>query len=231
MTSTLIGESARPLVERDYESIAPAELPLWERAQALKVLGRESDSWTRVAAGLAAWVGGVASAAALVTVISNDAQLWLRLVCLVVGVALALGSWRLGRRVWQAGRRVVDAFCWWTLLPERMPEGGAGVEGWRDSPARDATAARVFVFDGLRVVRIVLAALSAFAPLLFLDSLDRGPRFGFYDGEGLALTLFSLALLAIGLGTAAVLLWGQYRAAKAHAERDPIQRWILRRDR
>lgn len=231
MTSALIGEPARPLVERDYDAIAPAELPLWERAQALKVLGRESDSWVRIAAGLAAWVGAVTAAAALCTVISQDAPLWLRGVCLLGGVLLAIGSWRLGHRVWQAGRRVVDAFCWWTLLPERMPDGGAGVEDWRASPARDATAARVFVFDGLRIVRIVLAALSAFAPLLFLDSLDRGPRFDFYDGEGLALTVFSLALLVIGVGTAAVLLWGQFRAARAHAERDPIQRWILRRDK
>lgn len=231
MSSALIGEPARALVERDYDSIPPDELPLWERAQALKVLGRESDSWTRIAAGSAAWLGGVASAAALAVVVSRDAPMWFRAACLLVGLVLGFVSWRVGVAVWREGRRVVDAFCWWTLLPERMPGGGAGVDGWRASPAMDATAARVFVFDGLRVVRIVLAALSAFVPLVFFDSLDRGPRFGWYDGEGLALTVFSLALLAIGLGTACVLLWGQYRAARAHAERDPIQRWILRRDR
>jgi hypothetical protein len=226
---SLVGDEARDLVERDYDAIDPDNLPLWERSKALKLLGRECDSFARLGAGLLAWVLGVGAAAGLGVVVANDVPLWGRLLGLVAGVGLGAVAFGLGRRVWKAGRRVVDAFCWWTLLPERMPGGGAGVDEWRAEPVRDAVRARVFVFEGWRVLRIVAAVVSILAPLVYLDTLDRGPRFSWYDGQTAALTVFSLLFVAIGFGTGAVLLWGQYRASKAHAERDPIQRWILRR--
>ncbi|MCL3820188.1 hypothetical protein [Aeromicrobium wangtongii] len=227
----LIGRAATSLLDRDHAAIPPEELPLWERAEALKILRRECDSWTRLGAGLVAWVGAVVGAAALAAVVSHDAPVWLRIVCLVAGAALVIGSWRLGHRAWLAGRRVIDAYCWWTLLPERMPQGGAGVDGWRANPVVDAVQARLFVFEGARVVRIALAAVSMLAPLAFLDTLDRGPRASWYEGETTSLWLFCLAFLTVGLGTGAVLLWGQFRAARAYTERDPVQRWLLRRDR
>ena len=232
MTTTpdpLVGDEARDLVERDYAAIAPEDLPLWERAKALKLLGRECDSFTRLGAGFLAWILGVGAAAGLAVVVANDVPLWGRALGLIAGVGLGLVAWGLGRRVWKAGRRVVDAFCWWTLLPERMPGGGAGVDEWRAEPVRDAVRARVFVFEGWRALRIAAATVSVLAPIVYLDTLDRGPRFSWYDGQTAALTVFSLLFLVIGIGTGAVLIWGQYRASRAHAERDPIQRWLLRR--
>lgn len=229
MTVPLIGREARALVARDVDAIAPEELPLWERARSLTILRRECDSWTRLAAGVAAWLAAVMGVAALATVVSHDAPWWLRVAALLAG-ALVLGfAVPTGLAAWRAGRRVVDAYCWWTLLPERMPGGGAGVEQWRADPLRDAVEARTFVFEGARVVRIGASAVSALAPLTFLDVLDRGPRPTWWDGETLALTLFSIGFVAIGLGTAAVVIWGQFRAARAATERDPVQRWLLRR--
>jgi len=225
----LVGDDARDLVERDYAAIDPGDLPLWERGKALKLLGRECDSFTRLGAGLLAWILGIGAAASFAVVVANDVPLWGRALALVAGAVLGVVAVGLGRRVWKAGRRVVDAFCWWTLLPERMPGGGAGADDWRAEPARDAVRARVFVFEGWRALRIAAATLSVLTPIVFFDTLDRGPRFSWYDGQTAALTVFSLLLLAIGVGTGAIVIWGQFRASRAHAERDPIQRWILRR--
>ena len=126
----LIGEKAREFVDRDYDAIAPEDLPLWERPKALKVLGRECDSFVRLGAGLTAWIVGAAGGAALAAVVWSGASIWVRGIALIVAIPLLLGGALLGRMVWQEGRRVVDAFCWWTLLPQRMPAGGSGVEDW-----------------------------------------------------------------------------------------------------
>jgi hypothetical protein len=228
----LVGEEARDLVDRDYAAIDSENLPLWERDRALKVLGRECDSFPRLGAGLLAWVLGVGTAAGLAVAVANDVPLWGRALALVAGAALAVVALSLGRRAWKAGRRVVDAFCWWTLLPERMPGGGAGVEGWRASPVRDAVQARVFVFEGWRVLRTALGSLAFLTPFAVLALLQGGPRYEsptWVGEQTLAVTVFLLALAAVSFAAGGIVLWGQYRAARAHAERDPIQRWIFRR--
>lgn len=227
----LIGRNAREFVDRDYNAIPPDGLPIWERPKALKLLAKESDSFVRLGAGLTAWIAGAAGGAALAAVVWAGAPVWVRAVALLAAILLLAGAARLGRQVWQAGRQVIDAFCWWTLLPERLPDGGVGVEDWRAAPVSDAVEARVFIFGGWRVVRIILSALSFVAPLTFLNSLDSGPRFDWYDGQSATLAVFSVVLVIIGFSSAAVLSWGQFRASRAHAERDPIQRWLLRRDR
>ncbi|MBC7592768.1 MAG: hypothetical protein H7288_02300 [Kineosporiaceae bacterium] len=81
------------------------------------------------------------------------------------------------------------------------------------------------------MVRIFLSAVSFLAPLMFLNSLGSGPRFDWYGGQSASLAVFSAVLIIIGFSSASILIWGQYRASRAHAERDPIQRWLLRRDR
>lgn len=227
---TLVGAPAQAYLEP--AEAEPATL-LPRRPEALRVLATESDSWVRLGVGLAAWLLGVAGGAALAASLWSETPVWARVAALVAAAVLLLTAVRLGRKVWQAGRQVVDAYCWWTLLPERLAGGGAGVDDWRASPFTDAVEARVFVYRGWRVLRIVLATLSVFAPLVFLISLEDSPRFQptWHHGEAPAVTAFALVLAAVGLTAGSILMWGQYRAARAHAERDPIQRWILRRDR
>jgi hypothetical protein len=227
---SLVGPEAQDFAGRDYDAVTDDELPqlLWQRARAIKVLGTESDSWARLAAGLLAWLAAVAGGAGLAVGAWAGAPVALRVLGPVAGAALLAFGTVLGRRVWRAGRAVVNAFCWWTLLPERLDGGGAGVEGWRASPARDAVEARVFVFQGWRPLRIVLGVLAFFAPIAWADQLDRGGR-AFYTGQTAALWVFSLVLAVAGVCAGVVVFGGQVRANRAHSQRDPVQRRLLGR--
>lgn len=229
----LIGEEAREFVDRDYDAIPTDSLPIWERPKALRVLGKECDSFVRLGAGLTAWIVGAAGGAALAAVVWSGAPIWVRGIALIVAIPLLLGGALLGRMVWQEGRRVVDAFCWWTLLPERMPAGGSGVEDWRAAPVRDAVEARVFIFQGWRPLRIVLCAMSFLAPFVFLRAMQPGSRFHstWQQSQEASITVFVLILAVVGISAGVVTFGGQHRANRAHSERDPIQRRLLRRDR
>lgn len=141
-----------------------------------------------------------------------------------------MGSARVGRDVWRAGRRVVDAFVWWTLLPERLPGGGDGVPDWRASPLHDAVQARLFVWTGARWLRIALGALVATVPPAFASTLEHDPELRnppwqeWPDGW---LAVFTVLLLAISWTCTWVVLGGQWRAARAATRRDPVQRRLL----
>ncbi|MGH3383082.1 MAG: hypothetical protein ACRDO1_00745 [Nocardioidaceae bacterium] len=228
----LIGDDARAYVERDYDALGSDDLPgqLWERTKALKVLARECDSFARLLSGLAAWALAVAGGALVALAVWNDVNGVLRVVGVVVGVPLVAAAAVLGRRVWQAGRVVVDAFCWWTLLPEKLAGGGAGVEDWRSSPVRDAVAARVFVFQGWRPLRIGLGAVAFLSPAIFFAlAVEGGPRYRptWHEGQTAALWVIGLTLVVAGFAAGVVLMGGQWRANLAHSQRDPVQRKIF----
>lgn len=231
--SSLIGAEARRFVERDYASIAPEELPIWERPGALKILTREGDSLVRISTGFIAWLAGVAGAACLGAVFWNGTPIWFRIVSLLLAIALLFAALSIGRPTWRAGRMVTDAFCWWTLMPEWLPEGGGGVEDWRAARVRDAIDTRLFLFGGWRIPRIVLAVLSIMSPLVFLVSLQDSPRFHptWQDGQAASVTVFSIMFAVVAVSAAIFSFGGVFRANRAHSERDPIQRFLLRRDK
>ncbi len=236
MTDPLIGAEARPLVERDLASLTPDESAraLFERSSALRVLAKEGDSFVRLGAGVAAWTAGVVAGAGLATALWTDAPAWLRVLAPVVGLVLGVVAVRLGIAAWKAGRRVVDAYCDWTLLPERLPDGGAGVDDWRASPVLDAVEARLFLLQGWRPVRLVVAVVSILSPLAFIVlALEGGPRYQptWQDGQGPAVTVFVVCLAVAGVTAGAIVFWGLFRTNRAHAERDPVQRRLLGRDR
>lgn len=231
-TRSLIADEAGAFVDRDYERLTTDDLPgmLWERGRALKVLATESDSFVRLGAGLVAWLSAVLGGAGLALAGWDGAPVAVRVLGLVVGGALLAAGAVLGRRVWKAGRRVVDAFVWWTLLPERMHGGGAGVDDWRAAPVRDAVRARVFVFQGWRPLRIVLGTLSFFAPLAYASELEfRAGTDSWVAGQTVSLWVFGVVVAATGVIGGVVVMGGQVRANNAHSQRDPVQRRLLGR--
>lgn len=231
-TRSLIADEAGAFVDRDYDRLTQDDLPgmLWERARALKVLGTESDSFVRLGAGLVAWLSAVLGGAGLALAVWDAAPVAVRVLGLVVGGALLAAGAVLGRRVWKAGRRVVDAFVWWTLLPERMHGGGVGVDDWRAAPVRDAVQARVFVFQGWRPLRIVLGTLSFFAPLAYASELEfRAGSDPWVAGQTASLWVFGVVVAATGVIGGVVVMGGQVRANNAHSQRDPVRRRLLGR--
>lgn len=228
---TFIGPTATEFTDREYAEISAAELPIWERPKALKVLAKESDSFLRLGAGLLAWLMVVIGGFGLAVAVAGGAPLWLRAIGIIAAVPLIAGGVLLGHRVWRAGKRVFDAYCWWMLLPESMSQGGAGVEGWRAAPVRDAIQARVFLFEGWRFAKIVVATFAFMCPILFLASLDDGAQMDWYAGQTLSLTVFAVALIFASFCAGIAMFGGVFRANRAHSERDPVQRKLLRRDR
>ncbi|WP_439690441.1 hypothetical protein ACRQ4C_05765 [Curtobacterium sp. SP.BCp] len=113
------------------------------------------------------------------------------------------------------------------LLPGRLAHGGAGVPAWRAEPVRDAVRARVFVFEGWRTLRMAVAAFLV-GPMVG-DQLQRTPaEDAWWSGQTAAVAVFIVGLLAVSL-TATVLMGAQWRANRAHSQRDPIQRKLLGR--
>jgi hypothetical protein len=146
--------------------------------------------------------------------------------------AWLVGSVLLGREVWRAGRRVVDAFCWWTLLPERLPRGGAGADDWRGNPAGDAVEARVFMLQGGRMVRVGLAVVAFLVPLAFLQQATQGsPRLPdtWPSDQTSALLVAFFGSAAVSWLAGVLTFGGQVRANSAHARRDPVSGWIRRK--
>ena len=230
----LVGAEARPYVEEDLGAVPLEEQAnrTVQRARAVRVLGRECTSAARAAAGAGAWLVGLAGVAALSYAAWHGGSTGLRLVSAVVGALAVVASVVLGRQVWQAGRRVVDAFCWWTLLPERLPRGGAGVDDWRANPVGDAVEARIFMLQGGRMVRVGLAVVAFLAPLAFLQQATQGsPRMPetWPSDQTAALLVAVLGSLVISWGAGALTFGGQVRANSAHARRDPVSGWIKRR--
>lgn len=234
MGDLLIGADARPWVDRARSAPVDPEAQVdlvWERTRALRALERETDSFARLGAGLAAFTLWCLALAGLGAALWDGAGAGVRvlggLLALVAGGAAVAG----GLLVWRAGRAVVSAYCWWILLPERLPEG-VGVSGWRDDAVRDAVLARVFVFSGWRPLRIGLGAAAALAPAAFVAlAVEGGPRYTptWHVGQDAALTAVVIGLVLGGLTTAAIVLGGQTRAAAAHSERDPSWRRITGR--
>jgi hypothetical protein len=230
----LVGGAAREYVVAADTPVGAFDAPLWQRSRALRALTAEADSFSRLGAGLLAWLVGVGATACLGAAFWHGAPAVVRVPAAVGAVLLAYAAARIGRTTWLSGRAVVDAYSWWTLLPERVPGGGAGVEDWRARPVRDAVQARVWVFQGWRPLRIGLAALAFLSPFAFLAlGVEGGPRYQptWDEGQGTTVLVVTLGLLVTGWVAGATVLWGQFRMSRAHAERDPIQRWILRRDR
>ena len=230
----LVGEEARPYLDEDLAAVPLEEQAnrTIQRSRAIKVLGGESTSALRAAVGTGAWLVGLAGVAALSYAAWHGGSGALRLVSAVVGVAAVAGSVVLGRQVWQAGRRVVDAFCWWTLLPERLPHGGAGVDDWRANPVGDAVEARIFMLQGGRMVRVGLAVVAFLAPLAFLQQATAGsPRMPetWPSDQTAALLVAVLGSVAISWLAGVLTFGGQVRANSAHARRDPVSRSIKRR--
>ncbi len=230
----LVGEEARPYVDEDL-AVVPLEEQAnrtVQRSRAVRVLGRESTAATRAAAGAAAWLAGMLGVAALAYAAWHGASVGLRLVSAVAGAAAVLGSVLLGREVWRAGRRVVDAFCWWTLLPERLPRGGAGADDWRGNPAGDAVEARVFMLQGGRMVRVGLAVVAFLVPLAFLQQATQGsPRLPdtWPSDQTSALLVAFFGSAAVSWLAGVLTFGGQVRANSAHARRDPVSGWIRRK--
>ncbi len=230
----LVGEEARAYVEEDLGAVPLEEQAnrTVQRARAVRVLGRETTSPLRAAVGVGAWLVGLVGVAALTYAAWHGGSVALRLVSAVVGVAAVAGSVLLGHQVWRAGRRVVDAFCWWTLLPERLPQGGAGADDWRASPVGDAVEARIFMLQGGRMVRVGLAVVAFLAPLTLLQQATQGsPRLPdtWPSDQTAALLVAVLGSLAISWPAGALTFGGQVRANSAHARRDPVSGWIKRK--
>lgn len=232
----LVGTDARRWIDRARSAPRDPQAQVdlvWERQRAVRALERESDSFARLLAGVAAFALWCLALAALAAAVWGGAPGPVRvaggLLAPVAGALAVLG----GLAVWRAGREVVSAYCWWTLLPERLPEG-VGVTGWRDDAVRDAVLARVFVFSGWRPLRIALGAAAALAPAAFVAlAVEGGPRYRptWHEGQDTALAVVVIGLVLAGLTTAGVVLGGQTRAAAAHSERDPVWRRLTGRSR
>ena len=82
-------------------------------------------------------------------------------------------------------------------------------------------------------MRLVLSVMSFFAPLAFLTATDPASRFYLtsQQSQRASITVFVLALAVVGIAAGIFTFGGIFRANRAHSERDPIQRWLLRRDR
>jgi len=234
---TLIGSAARELVHEDRAEVplAQQQLRIWERARNLKTLERECDSWVRLGAGVLAWALGVAGAAGGALGLWQGAGGGARSLGLVAGVLLLAAAAALGLSVWRAGRAVVDAFCWWTLLPARVPDP-SGTD-WGRGAVYDAAQARLFMFRGMRLVRVVLAALAFLAPLVFLlfatGTGDGGQATRFEEplwpaGQGSSQTVTTLLLFVVSWTAGAITMGGQVRANNANAQRDPVQSAVFR---
>jgi hypothetical protein len=223
----LVSSGARELVSRDLGSLDP-ELVLWERERNLKVLDAECGSPVRLLAGVGAWALGLLGAAGLVLAAWSGISIGWRILGLAAGGVLLAAAVLLGRQVWEAGRRVVDAFVWWQLLPTRV-SGGLPPQ-LRSSGLEDAVAARIFMLQGARMVRTIAAALAFLAPLAFLlFATEDSPRFDalWPAGRGGELLLAMLLVLAVSWTAAAITFGGQLRANWAHSQRDPVQSKIF----
>ncbi|MEK6309528.1 MAG: hypothetical protein V4737_10795 [Curtobacterium sp.] len=228
----LIGADAREVIAHDVSALSPydASNALAYRNRRLATLSAESDSFTRLGWGLVAWVLAVVGVLGLAAALWTGAPVGVRVLGLVVAAAGLAAGTALGRDVWLAGRAVVNAFVAWTLLPERLAEGGAGVADWRADPVRDAVRARVFVFEGWRVLRIVAAVAAFLVTPMIGDQLQRTPSDQqWWAGQTASVTVFVLGLLLVSMTAAVVLMGGQWRANRAHARRDPVQRRLLGR--
>ncbi|MFJ2977459.1 hypothetical protein ACIPEP_01255 [Curtobacterium sp. NPDC087082] len=231
-TNRLIGPDTREVLAYDVSALSPYDAlnALAYRNRRLATLSAESDSFARLGWGLLAWGVTVLGVLGLAAALWDGAPAVLRLVGVVVAFAgLGCGA-LLGRDVWRAGRSVVDAFVAWTLLPERLAQGGAGVADWRADPVRDAVRARVFVFEGWRVLRIVAAVAAFLVTPMLGDQLQRTPADQqWWAGQTASVTVFVLGLLVVSMTVVVVLMGGQWRANRAHARRDPVQRRLLGR--
>lgn len=227
---TLISDVTLPYLNAAAAESVEQSRRLPERRRALQVLGAECDSWVRLGAGLLTWLVGVGGTGGLTLAAWHGAPVALRVLGLMVCLVLLGLAARQGRRIWRAGRQVVDAFCWWTLLPERLPGGGEGVPDWGASPMADRLHAQVFIYQGWRPLRILVAVLAFLHPLALLSTATTAsPRFDAFwpAGQGGALAVAVLLLIAIGWTGGVVIMGGQWRANLASSRRDPMQRGIL----
>ena len=230
----LVSPEAAEVLSRDVVGL-PVEGQqrlMFERNRVLTVLDAECGSLVRLAVGAVAWLLALAGGAGLCAALWHGAAPPLRLLGLVAGALLLLGATVLGARVWRAGRAVVDAFCWWTLLPLRVPDGSGA--DWGVSRAYDVVMARVFLFDGRRLPRVVVSALAFLAPFVFLllatgsgGGPDSQATAMWPAGQEAALGVATLVVFVSCWAVGAVVGGGQYRANLAHSRRDPVQAAVL----
>lgn len=143
-------------------------LHLMRRREALRVLDPELTSARRLGPGAMAWALGVAAGAGLTAGAWSGGAPPVRLGGLVLGVLLAGAAVVLGLRVRAAGRRVVEAFCWWSALPRLVAHAEGRVTDWGESDARAAVEARACYLHPRRYVAAGLAAAGGLAPLVLL---------------------------------------------------------------
>lgn len=205
---------------------------MWQRARAVKVLDAELASPARVSVGLACWLLALVGGAGLVVATWHGAPWLLRVVGVVVAVALLGPAFRWGRTVRRAGRRVVDAFTWWTLLPDRLPEGRPNQRG--GSAMVEAAQARAWYLHPRRLGRATVASLAFLAPLVFLMSMTNEEvrwEWTWPSDQTLALAVAFAAVAVPSWYAGAATASGLARAGSAQGQRDPLTRALVGRSR
>lgn len=237
----LVSPDARDAITRarSGRASAPAHLGahLPERARALRVLDAELVAPRRLAAGAAAWAGGVAAGSGGVLAAWEGLPSAARIAGAVLGVVLALGAVRLGRQVRTVGRAVVDAFCWWSVLPRLVAHAEGRATDWTPgggtSGVEAAVEARTWYLHPRRYLAAGLAALGGLAPLILLRLVtDAEGRFAdvWPDDQDAALLVAFVGLAVPSWYAAAALFRTTSRAGSAQAQKDPVTQRLLRRD-
>lgn len=210
---------------------------LMRRPRALRCLDPELTSGRRLGQGALAWVTGVAAGAGLTASAWSGAAPALRIGGLVLGVALAVGAVMLGLRVRAAGRRVVDAFCWWSVLPRLVAHAEGRTTDWAvgggTSGVEAAVEARTWYLHPRRYLAAGLAALGGLAPLILLRLVtDAEGRFAdvWPADQDAALFVAFVGLAVPSWYAAAALFRTTSRAGSAQAQKDPVTPRLLRRD-
>lgn len=225
MHSALVSPRARELVLG--ASTDDPQVAVWRRERNLSVLERECGSVRRLAAGIGAWACGVLGVGSMSLSVWHGVSGIVRVLALGAGVAALLLAALLGRRVWQAGRAVVDAYVWWELLPQRLPGGPPPSSG---EALTAAVETRTFMLRGPRLLRTGLASLAFLAPfVLLLFATQDSPRFdALWPADQDAALLVAVIGAAVASWSAGVVVFGgQFRANLAHSQRDPVQNAIV----
>ncbi|MGH3761698.1 hypothetical protein [Actinophytocola sp.] len=227
MLPGLVSPVARDLVFRDVAQVN-AELVIWERERNLETLSRECGSVTRLLVGFLAWALAILGGVGLVLAAWDGVARVSQVLGLVAGLLVLGAALLLGFLVWRTGRAVVDAYCWWELLPSRLRDELS--PQLRATTLSDIVETRIFMLRGPRLVRTIVASAAFLGPfVLLLLATEDSPRFDalWPSGQGPALLVAVLVAFAACWTVGAVVLGGQVRANWAQSQRDPVQSWIL----
>ncbi|GAA4118079.1 hypothetical protein GCM10022215_19260 [Nocardioides fonticola] len=205
---------------------------LMQRARAISVLDAELVQPRRLAVALLAWVMAIGAAALLTVVAWEGVALPVRIVALVGGSGLLAIAAVLARRVRYIGRRVVEAYCWWSVLPRLIAGAEGTAESWGGSAVRNAVEARAWYVHPRRYLSAALAAAGLLAPLILvrLATAERTTSEVLWppvQGQALAVAFVGVALPS--WYAAGALFRDMSRAGSAQAQKDPVTRRFLHR--